>query len=564
MKTFVFKEVTYQNLNDLGLAFAQNFKEALNTIREKTFLQFLSQFKTYAQMRITLYETKYLQNALSFLIYQMTEDHQLVIAGKNYTLESIFRAIGENVQAVDLFLLEKGLQKTLLPSLEDEKLKADIVTFEENKEDPFARRFISTYFNYDSLESAETYLKPFTSAKEDYFAQAWKVFRNEEFQLLLAHQSTLKNVLELRAAPCCVFRGFRLVQPAEDEFYRMVLKDSFVWHLAANIKKYRFLGKTKPVRKKILKLWKTYRKNERKKDWTLDQFADLSEQMYECYQEVVMGFKNHQIKVRNVEDELTASYCQTFVSQSYIRNHSIVLFTEDTAREEAPAVRPLSYSLPKIYREIKSHRRYAFALVLFSAFFGIYYLVFFLLEKFIEDFEFSPLYLPDVSYDSLIPILYFISLGLCLSMGIFLWIRSAVEKKNYHDLCRLSYFRKNPHHLTQKEEQLFSKTEKKEATSVRKITRFYRFYGAFGNLFLSFGLTVLTYSLCFHFLADLSIFQSMDHLWDSMNSYLLLIPSVVGFCLGLLRRKKSFFSALWIALGSVVLTVVILYLSTYL
>lgn len=45
MRSFVFENKTYTNLNDLGLAFKQSYQEALKAISTKPFLKFLKKQK---------------------------------------------------------------------------------------------------------------------------------------------------------------------------------------------------------------------------------------------------------------------------------------------------------------------------------------------------------------------------------------------------------------------------------------------------------------------------------------------------------------------------------------
>ena len=69
MRSFVFENKTYTNLNDLGLAFKQSYQEALKAISTKPFLKFLKkQKKLYPAMRDILYKTRSLETVLSILI----------------------------------------------------------------------------------------------------------------------------------------------------------------------------------------------------------------------------------------------------------------------------------------------------------------------------------------------------------------------------------------------------------------------------------------------------------------------------------------------------------------
>ncbi|MDE5856681.1 MAG: hypothetical protein K2H06_06505 [Anaeroplasmataceae bacterium] len=233
MKPYIFDEQEYQDLNSLGLAFVGKFDLALQAIKEKTFVKFFKQFKTYKKaIQSLLYQSRYLQNALSMIIYLITEEHILYVGHRRYkTIQGILNDIKSNKTFV-YFAQDHGFSNTILPTIEDEKLKADLKAFEDNYNDDFAVDYLSGYMQKDSIESIAGRIQSIPNAK-DPFKEALRIFKSRQIQLSLAYRYSLSSVLELRKKHCPVFSGFSIVRGdmelplsiLENAFYQSILNN---------------------------------------------------------------------------------------------------------------------------------------------------------------------------------------------------------------------------------------------------------------------------------------------------------------------------------------------------
>ena len=136
MKPFYFNEQNYTDFVELGNAFVENYEQALMTIQTKEFISFAKSSKEYKAIIFdALYESKTLQSVLAIIIYATTQ--KLIIGGKTYNnIDEIIADVDSN-ECVKFFLEDKGLRKTILHTIEDETLKNNLMSVEDNHFDEF-------------------------------------------------------------------------------------------------------------------------------------------------------------------------------------------------------------------------------------------------------------------------------------------------------------------------------------------------------------------------------------------------------------------------------------------
>ncbi len=551
MKAFVFNDVEYGELNSLGVAFAKEYNKALEALKDKKFLAFAKKFKKQkSNVYSILYETHYLQNALTFLVYIFTEPKLLVVGGKLY---SDFKEICcdlKNNPGFKLFLVDQGFRKTIFNDLIDEKLKADLIALEENYENEFALDFIADYYNYDSIEDLASSFAALKDSNEK-FKTALNLFKDEELQLHLAHSYGLAAVLELQKAYCPVFKGAKLIKNlvAETEI-KSFFDNSFYWFLANNLKEYKYKKKAKNLVKEFKSFQKEYKKKLKKND-DLDLYIDLNEKLHQLYLKFVNLYQKNLIVARNSSFELNIPYCDTLVPNCFGENKTVEATNE--ALEEVEVKDEIEYNLKKLQNSIKNHKYFARWLIFFSLILGIYYGV----ASFVEGLK--PVFLAEFG---LFDILFIAGCAGGLIVSIFILIMKGIANRKYNKLCLLAYYRNNKQILTAKELKNQEKLLQNEKKYAKSIDRYYRFYGAIGAGLLALAISTLVTGVLAHFggniMADLEVNANVILTGD--KSYFIYLPAGVVLLLGLIRHKKTAWSCILAFFLSAILTVGVVYL----
>ncbi|MDE7263828.1 MAG: hypothetical protein K2N64_04125 [Anaeroplasmataceae bacterium] len=554
MKPFLFDAVEYQDLNSLGLAFVDKFDMALQVIKEKSFIKFVNKFKQHrTRIRSFLYESHYLQNALSMIIYTITEEHILYVGHHRYNnIEECLKDIKVN-PAFKYFAEDYGFSNTLLSTLEDEKLKADILTFEEYFTEDLALDYLESYLTKDSIEPLNE-LSKISSAK-DAFRTSSELFSSYEFQIRLAQRFSLKDAILLRKSVSPVFLGVKLVKQ-EVEAPLSIIENAFYHFLLDNFKKSKYKGADAKRLYRRLKECKKRFKSYKKHSFSAK--IALEERLYMLYLDWVALYKLDKIKIADPSLAPMIPYCGTYICSTVLEELGIEADTHE--KEYIPALR-CEYDLMKFYYSIKNHRNFSIWSIVFSFLGLILYMTFLFLsntKNIILDFLSK---LMDKSFTDellelplVIDILFFVGTGLAVGIAIFILVLHILSKKKYDKLCELSFYRKNEAVLSEAERTEFEILKQKEALYAKKIDRFYRFYGGIGMAGISLGMVVLI-------LGSISVYGSLfvDKLY-LVNSYFndeiyfLAIPPVVCMGLGFLRHKKTSWSIFFTLFVSFLLT----------
>lgn len=554
MKPYLFDAVEYQDLNSLGIAFADQFDLALQAIQEKSFIKFVNKFKQYrTKIRSILYESHYLQNALSMIIYLITEEHILYIGHQRYhSIEECLRDIKSN-PTFKYFAEDHGFSNTILPTLEDEKLKTDLLTFEEFFTEDLAFDYLKSYSQKDSIEPIDQLSTISSSA--DPFRTAKDVFGSYSFQLSIAQRYFLKDAIQLKKSTCPVFFGIRLTK-AEFEAPLSFVQSAFYHSLLQHFKKCKYKGSlAKKLLRKLKECKKKYKSYEKH---SFSAKLSLEEQLYSLYLEWVTLYKLEKIKVLDPALEPTIPYCETYISQTIAEELSLT--ADSTVKEFVPIVK-CEYDLMKFYNSIKNHRNFSIWSIVFVCLGLILYTILLFLDATrdgiingisqiqdntsLED----PFKLPFVSH-----LLFFIGAGLSIGMAIFILILHLLSKKKYNKLCRLSFYRKNEAILSEAEQTEFETLKEKEALYAKTIDRFYRFCGGITLAGISLGIVLIILG-CIAVYGSL-FFKDLSGVTSYFTNklYFVLIPPVLCMGLGFLRHKKTSWSVFIALFISILLT----------
>ncbi len=120
MKPYVFNGKEFDNLNNLALAYKDNFELGVKDIYENTskFLKFVkSNTKNKERIKVItndIYLSKYKNNGLTFVIYDLLDVKEVVINGKSVDFKQFIQLISENPNtdnALFKFLEDHGVTR---------------------------------------------------------------------------------------------------------------------------------------------------------------------------------------------------------------------------------------------------------------------------------------------------------------------------------------------------------------------------------------------------------------------------------------------------------------------
>lgn len=551
MKVFKFKEEKYQDLNSLGLAFIDNFKEAMEVVSTKPFLKFCKQFKgVYDKVVDILYSTRYTQNEVSLIIYEFTKEHKLVILGKDYSnIKDVLK--NADSKGIQLFASEFGFTKTICKTLEDEKLKINLKAFEKSHNSEFAIKYMKEYYNVDSIEN--NFFNNLLISSEELFKRTTELFKNDEYLMYLAHKFNLDEVLNIKQEACPVFDGLSLISgEISEESAKAILNDGFYLWIFDHVNDYKFIGgKAKAIRNRILIIKKLMKKL---KNMSLKDLIGFHKELYKLYIRVAELYESEKIVVKSDESyALTIAYCGTYIPQAYVALH-LVKLSGDNEEKVSLVAEKYQYNLDKLEKTIKQHFKFAGLGIFFSVFLLIYIVVAYVLKTLAVEnitlfiFTWGESNIPFISYA--------VGVALLLIMSIVVYSKSKVDNKRYNQLCKLKYYNNNISILNAKESAEFNRLNKRESRIARSIDSFYQLYGGIGLAGLSLAISFITYSL-------LSIFPIIPNSAKAFTDpfiKLVFAPACVSLVIGVLRHKKTCFSIFFSVILSIGLCALLIYL----
>lgn len=335
-KIYLFNNNQYESLNDLGIAYSQDFELGLNDVfsNTKKLIKFVKSIdKKLAREVVSIITScKYKNNVLTFLIFNFCNDRRIIINGEKYDFRLFvdrLKAFASKHKAIYAFMEDCGISKTFGVLNTEPNLTRDAYFIEKNINDPFVYDYLTTYYQYDYVESLHSFISNVFIYNDERFRRAAKVFKNDRFELILSHKVGFKEVFELRYSDMPVFLGVKLLIGEFDEKdLKKLLDDTFYWWLWDNLDKYSMKKEAKkaimPSVKKIKKALNEYEHNPK-----LLTYIDICEELYDLYIDFVDFSKKGLIKVKKKFDNelylLDKLYCNTYISTDFMKNNAVKL-----------------------------------------------------------------------------------------------------------------------------------------------------------------------------------------------------------------------------------------------
>lgn len=354
MKPYVFNGKQYYDLDTLAEDFIENFSLAQKDIFKnyKKFLKFVKKLggkKLFKEVSSILAYTKYQNNALTFIIFTLLDEHKkrVVINGVELTLKDFIKGLSDYPDKENnvffAFLEDHGISKTYANLADsDSKLTIDAYQIENNFDNPFTYKYLTTFYTFKSLESLNSQISTIAVQGEECFRRASKVCKNETFQLSLAHKIGFEKAILMHKEVNPVFYATKYlndISETETDQLKKILTDTFYWWLLDNLDKYQVMKSD--AKKTFLRLLDLKKEFQSYKDKILekkitnisfDQIVDLSRRLYLNYINFVNLYRKGHISVRTKypkEDyDLNKAYCNTYVCKDFVKGRVVKLYNK--------------------------------------------------------------------------------------------------------------------------------------------------------------------------------------------------------------------------------------------
>lgn len=345
-KKYIFNEIEYSSLNELGDAFSLEFELAMEQVfsNPKGLIKFVrSKNKKLAkEIASNITSSKYQNNAITFIIFNLCDDKRVVINGENITFKALTNRVkkyGPEHKAIYAFMEDLGISKTFAKLNIEPKLTNDSYFIEKNINDPFAYEYLSTFYEFDYVESLHGFISNVFIYDDERFRRASKIVKtNTRFNLIMAHRIGFKEIYLMRQEKLPLFKAIKHLKAEfnHDDLAKLI-SNTFFWWLFDNYDKYQYKNDSKDILKSLNKLKSQKKKLD--KNYSLDGFVDISSELYELYLRFVDKMKEGLITVKkkfNVEEyTLDKLYCNTYICSNYMKDNPVKL-SKENINEEKP------------------------------------------------------------------------------------------------------------------------------------------------------------------------------------------------------------------------------------
>lgn len=426
-KNYVFLDTECHTLDELGIALSENFGYALQDIydRTKELIGFIRKQNKKIVSKIVSYftECKYKNSVLTFLIFHLCSDKRVVINGEVYDFKAFVKALkkyGKDHKAIFTFIEDSGISETYATLNIEPTLEQDAYFIEKNINDPFVMEYLTTFYDYDYVESLRSHIANVFIYDEEGFRETLEIVKKDKFGLLLAHKIGFRPVFDMRNTEMPVFKALLLLRQEFDEKdLKRVLDGTFFWWLLENYENYTYKKESKEIRNKLKEIQKKKEKVE--KNAGFEEYVHLSSELYDIYIEFIRYVRKGQIGIKkNVDEEqfvLDKAYCNTFICYDYMKDHTVKLSTEniDTESDKETASQQEDTSLNMVLKQektIQKWKRYM-GMSLFIGILSILSLALYIVLGFVMGKNLFDVY-------SMVPV--FLTLGFSVVYGISLLV----------------------------------------------------------------------------------------------------------------------------------------------
>ena len=381
MKNYVFNSVIYNDLDSLGKAYANNYADGIKDIftNTKKLLSFVKSNTSDKKMpkRIVDYlvYSKYKNNALTFVIFELLNEKKVFINGVELSFKDFCNQLKENSDPENIlfrFLEDRGLSKTYA-KLNIDNLNEDAAFIEADYDKKFTYKFLSTYYDYQK-ESIYDLLNTLNYNAPDIFDRFNDFITTASFMINLAHLS-FKHTIAAVKAPLPIFKIVELLYIHNENYeerLRLALNNTYYFWLLDHLYKYKAKNnEAKALFNEFKNLKAEFKSMQNKANKKTNGkipflvFNDINASLFKNYLLFVKLYNEGFIVLKNVDDTqylLNMEYDTTLVCEAYLNEANITLGMQEAmvneeekenADSEVETIDPVADKIEPVKEEVE-------------------------------------------------------------------------------------------------------------------------------------------------------------------------------------------------------------------
>ena len=359
MKSYVFNNEKYGDLNSLAQAYAANFKLGVEDVftNYKKFVKFV---KSLAKDKVSLVvdylsKSKYKNDALTFIIFELLDEKKVYFNGVELSFDEFLAKLKDNPDPNNnllyVFLEDGGLSKTYA-RFDIVNLERDAKFIERNIADPFVFEYLTSYNNYEKRD-------PFVQINSEILDSPrahdkfLKKIKEYDFMMNLAHYE-FTSVYEALHDQSPTFEVlailYRIDNTKADELLKVLTNTPEMW-LVDHLKSYK--PKTSQAKELFKKINNTVLNSQKKvkpnkkNPVVVDEFtkkAMLHNELFDEYSLFATYFADGDIVVKKKQEDLMLKieYAGTLVSSNYMLEIPDEEVEESIATNIMPVIAPVA------------------------------------------------------------------------------------------------------------------------------------------------------------------------------------------------------------------------------
>ncbi len=362
MKPYIFNGNGYTDLNELAMAYKENFNLGVEDIytNGKKLVKFIKQVSKDKELVKTIvnyiaYST-YKNNALTFIIFELSDNKEVVINGQVVTFEEYIKLLKKypNDKENNIlfgFLKDHGISKLYERLDPTNNFFNDIYYAERNYNTDFVYLYLTQMMDYDVTEQQDSKITSIAIGNEECFRRATKLVKSDDFMLWFCKRYGLKAATIVSKEDNPLFYAVKYLSNLVDENeLKKLISDTYFWWMYDNYLKYEYKGKAKIVLNRFNDIKKEYESTLQKinkKEGTkisLEFYSETSRKLYFAYKDFLIYYKKGLIKVAKGLDEAQFTpdkpYAKTYITADYMKGRVIKLATHTD--EPVQTINPLT------------------------------------------------------------------------------------------------------------------------------------------------------------------------------------------------------------------------------
>ena len=363
MKPYLFNQEKYFNLNDLALAYIDNFDLGITDIytNYKKLIKFVKQLRGKLLANSVIDNLSYStckNNALTFIIFDFLDDKKVVINGKVLSFPDFVLALKQNKNKENnilfSFMQDFGISKTYAKMGIESRLQTDAFFLDKYYDNPFTYEYLTKFYTYKPEGNLETKFINITSGEEELFRKLYEAI-SYDFALEVAYRLGFREAIMLVNEVNPVFyaaKALKAMNACSEDKLRRIFKNEYFFHLLENIENYEPKSpKGKDIYQSIIEVGKVYNSYlemiEKKEieNISFDLYVNLARDLYINYLNFVKLYRKDEIVLKDDvsfdEFEFNRKYMNTYINLNFMKKNIITL-DDNVSNDDGRRINPLT------------------------------------------------------------------------------------------------------------------------------------------------------------------------------------------------------------------------------